>query len=201
METFETTFLLMSSFGLGIVHAFEVDHLAAVSAFVATGPRPRDAALYGAKWALGHGLSLLVFCLILFSFKLVLSDSFAHWMERLVGIALVGVGGLTLIKAMGSQRLEGFKHQGPFWMGILHGVAGTAAFAGASLVVFSSGLVAVAGYALAFGAGILTSTVLYAGVLGGILGTKNLAENALGRGTRTLMGLWSCAVGLIWIFR
>ena len=37
--------LLVGACALGMVHAFEVDHMTAVSAFVAQKPSPRDAAL------------------------------------------------------------------------------------------------------------------------------------------------------------
>ncbi|MCA9679224.1 MAG: hypothetical protein KC464_29610, partial [Myxococcales bacterium] len=45
---------------LGARHALEPDHLAAVSTLVAERPRPRQAALLGAMWGLGHTLSLVV---------------------------------------------------------------------------------------------------------------------------------------------
>jgi ABC-type nickel/cobalt efflux system permease component RcnA len=51
----------IGALGLGIAHAFEPDHMAAVSAFVAGRPTPREAALFGFKWAIGHGLSLFLF--------------------------------------------------------------------------------------------------------------------------------------------
>ena len=52
--------LLLGACALGMTHAFEVDHMSAVSAFVARKPTPRHAAMFGIKWAIGHGLSLLI---------------------------------------------------------------------------------------------------------------------------------------------
>src|SRR4029078_7745648 len=44
---------------LGARHAFEPDHLAAVSVLAADGPSARRGALIGALWGAGHTLSLL----------------------------------------------------------------------------------------------------------------------------------------------
>jgi ABC-type nickel/cobalt efflux system permease component RcnA len=86
----------VSALGLGATHAFEPDHLAAVSAFVAHRPMPRQAVLFGIKWAIGHGISLLLLGSILYILKLTISASVAGSLERLVGAALFGLGLWTL---------------------------------------------------------------------------------------------------------
>ncbi len=90
--------VLAGALGLGAAHAFEVDHLAAVSAFVATRPRPRQAALFGIKWAVGHGISLLLLGSLLYTLKLTISQSVAGSLERVVGVALLGLGIWTLLR-------------------------------------------------------------------------------------------------------
>ena len=194
-------------------HAFEVDHLTAGSAFVATKPRPRQAALFGAKWAVGHGVSLLIFGSVLFALKLSIEPSLAAVFERLVGVALLGLGVWTLYRLR--RNLPGsahhhhlvhqhgrshdhshghgeHRHDGPVWMGILHGIAGTAAFAGQAIVVASQSYAFVVLYTLVFSAGVLVSMAAFAGVLGSVLGRA-------GRGMQVAMALWACAVGLVWI--
>jgi ABC-type nickel/cobalt efflux system permease component RcnA len=82
--------------GFGIAHAFEPDHMAAVSTFVATRPKPREAAMFGCKWAIGHGLSLLALGSALYLLKLAANQPalFASGvLDRIVGFVLIGLGG------------------------------------------------------------------------------------------------------------
>lgn len=82
--------------GFGIAHAFEPDHMAAVSTFVATRPRPREAAMFGCKWAIGHGLSLLALGSVLYLLKMSANQPalFASGvLDRIVGFVLIGLGG------------------------------------------------------------------------------------------------------------
>ncbi len=101
--------LLLGACGLGMAHAFEVDHMTAVSAFVAQKPSPRHAALFGIKWAIGHAFSLLMLGTILFALRLTISDGIAMSLERLVGVALF-VLGLWTLKQLHASFL-GHTHQ------------------------------------------------------------------------------------------
>lgn len=83
------------------MHAFEPDHMAAVSTFVARRPTPRQAIGFGVKWAIGHGLSLLLIGSILFALKkaLVQPTLFSSGvLDRVVGLVLIGLGGLMLFQ-------------------------------------------------------------------------------------------------------
>ena len=224
MAAFETT-LMAGSFVFGLSHAFEVDHMTAVSAFVATKPRPRAAAAFGAKWAIGHGISLLIFGSVLFALKIVVSPSVAAIFERLVGVALLALGVWTLYQLRrqlpeqshhhhllhshvaghehGSVFRHGYRvhhhhghgehrHDGPIWMGVLHGIAGTAAFAGQAIVVASQSYFFVVLYTLVFSAGVLISMAAFAGVMGAVL-------RRAGRSVQVAMALWACAVGIVWL--
>lgn len=103
--------LLIGACGLGIAHAFEVDHMTAVSAFVAQKPSPRHAALFGIKWSIGHGLSLLVLGTVLFALRLTISDGVAGSLERLVGVALLVLGLWTLKQLRASFLGHTHQHQ------------------------------------------------------------------------------------------
>ena len=121
----EPTFLLLllGALGFGIAHAFEPDHMAAVSTFVAGRPQPRQAALFGVKWAIGHGFSLLVIGSILFFLRRAAEHSqpqlFASGvLDRFVGLVLVGLGVWTLFQVVSSrasrQHAHGHFHDGHF---------------------------------------------------------------------------------------
>ncbi len=83
------------------MHAFEPDHMAAVSTFVARRPTPRQAISFGVRWAIGHGLSLLIIGSVLFVLKMALQQSqpvlfSSGVLDRFVGIVLVLLGLWTL---------------------------------------------------------------------------------------------------------
>jgi len=91
----ESTLFWIGAIGLGLAHAFEPDHMAAVSTFVAGRPSPRAAALFGFKWAIGHSLSLLVFGTALYLLKSAVNQPalFASGaLDRFVGFVLLALG-------------------------------------------------------------------------------------------------------------
>ena len=106
--TLSFVLLLIGACGLGMAHAFEVDHMTAVSAFVARKPTPRHAAMFGIKWSIGHGLSLLLLGSILYMLRLTISDGVASSLERLVGVAMFVLGLWTLTQLRSS--LGGHTH-------------------------------------------------------------------------------------------
>jgi ABC-type nickel/cobalt efflux system permease component RcnA len=88
--------LFGSAFGFGAAHAFEPDHMAAVSTFVARRPSPKQAAMFGVQWSIGHGFSLLLLGSILFALKLTVAESIAGSLEKIVGAVLIALGLWTL---------------------------------------------------------------------------------------------------------
>lgn len=112
----ESTLFWIGAIGLGLAHAFEPDHMAAVSTFVAGRPSPRAAAFFGFKWAIGHSLSLLIFGTALFLLKKAVHQPalFASGsLDRFVGFVLLALGVWMAIQlrtgvAMPST-LEGWK--------------------------------------------------------------------------------------------
>ena len=70
--------------------------MAAVSTFVARRPSPRQAVMFGIKWAIGHGFSLLLLGTILFVLKLTIAETLAGSLEQFVGAALIALGLWTL---------------------------------------------------------------------------------------------------------
>lgn len=84
---------LVLGFLIGISHALEADHLAAVGALAGTGrSSSKKLAFLGASWGLGHTTTLLALSSAVLVFGFVLSDSVAAGMEFAVGIMLVLIG-------------------------------------------------------------------------------------------------------------
>lgn len=202
---------LAGALGLGVAHAFEVDHMTAVTTFVARRPTPRAAASFGIQWAIGHGVSLLLLGSLLFVLKLTLADSLAASLERLVGVALLGLGGWTLYTLLANKGFvsthrhdhgDGHGHShGSLWMGMLHGAAGTAAFVGETLIAVSQTYALVVLYTLAFSAGVLIAMAAYAGALGRMLHRGERHSTWVMKGARAVTGCAACIVGLIWLLK
>lgn len=64
--------------GLGFVHGFGADHMAAVAAFL--GPRPslRQAIQAGVKFGLGHSVTLLTLGTLVLGTRLTLTGAFQY---------------------------------------------------------------------------------------------------------------------------
>ena len=133
---------------LGIRHALEADHLAAVATLL-----DRDAdrsALVGASWGLGHSLTVVAVGLGLLVLGVRLPDPVTVLVELAVGLVLVALGVRLLASLPGGSGLTRHDHgAGPhhhlavgdlavglthghlegesFVVGVLHGVAGSGA--------------------------------------------------------------------------
>lgn len=100
--------LLGTAFGLGALHTFEADHMAAVSAFVVRRPRIMDSLAYGLRWALGHGGVILLVGALLIVTRLTLPESSGVLLERLVGASMVVLGVWVFLTA---RRLHAHPHR------------------------------------------------------------------------------------------
>jgi hypothetical protein len=79
-------------FVVGFGHAFEPDHMAAVSTLVSDKSSRRDIIRHGMIWGLGHTLVLLLVGGAALLLKTTLPAQFAIGLEMLVGGMLVGLG-------------------------------------------------------------------------------------------------------------
>lgn len=84
--------VLLLGFVIGMRHAFEADHLAAVSALVSRGRSVREVAPQGAIWGLGHTLALGLVAGAVLLTPWTLPDRFEPGLEVVVGVLLVGLG-------------------------------------------------------------------------------------------------------------
>jgi len=90
---------LGTAFVLGAVHALEVDHMIAVTAFVASRPALATALAFGSRWGAGHGLAVLLAGGVLLATGLRWPERWDAWGEAAVGVMLVGVGLWAFIRA------------------------------------------------------------------------------------------------------
>jgi len=90
---------LLLGFLVGLVHAFEADHMAAIGTLASSGKAtPKRLAFLGASWGMGHTTTLLVISLPVILFGVILTERFAAGMEFAIGIMLVGLGAQVFYK-------------------------------------------------------------------------------------------------------
>src|SRR5256886_421403 len=98
---------------LGLRHAFEPDHLAAVSTLATRQGRLRDACRLGLAWALGHTASLGAVALLIIAGGLRLPARLAPAAELLVALLLIVLGGTVIWRyARGRWHLHVHAHDG-----------------------------------------------------------------------------------------
>jgi cytochrome c biogenesis protein CcdA len=88
--------ILGLGFLLGMQHALEADHIAAVSSLAARRTHIGDVVKHGLTWGLGHTLSLFVFAGVAIWLGHAIPEHFARPLETAVGVMLVGLGAHVL---------------------------------------------------------------------------------------------------------
>lgn len=88
--------ILGLGFLLGMQHALEADHIAAVSSLAARSTHIGDIVKHGLTWGLGHTLSLFVFAGVAILLGQAIPEHFARPLETAVGVMLVGLGAHVL---------------------------------------------------------------------------------------------------------
>lgn len=90
------TGILLLGFLIGMQHAFEADHVAAVSSMVTSGTSVRRAVHHGLAWGLGHSLILGAVTGLMIGFGLSVDEQWSSIFEFGVGILLVILGARVL---------------------------------------------------------------------------------------------------------
>ena len=88
--------ILGLGFLLGMQHALEADHIAAVSSIAARRSQVGDIVRHGLTWGLGHTLTLFVFAGAAIWLGRAIPEHVARPLETAVGIMLVGLGAHVL---------------------------------------------------------------------------------------------------------
>jgi hypothetical protein len=88
--------ILGLGFLLGMQHALEADHVAAVSSIAAGRSHVGDIVKHGLTWGLGHTLTLFAFAGAAILLGRAIPEQFARPLETAVGVMLVGLGAHVL---------------------------------------------------------------------------------------------------------
>jgi High-affinity nickel-transport protein len=103
--------ILIFGFLLGLKHAVEADHVAAVSTIGSEHSSILRSSFVGAWWGIGHTISLLLAGAAIVLFQIEISDQLSLFFEFLVGVMLIGMGANALLKLMRGGHLHMHVHQ------------------------------------------------------------------------------------------
>jgi cytochrome c biogenesis protein CcdA len=101
--------ILGLGFLLGMQHALEADHIAAVSSIAARRSRIGDIVKHGLTWGLGHTLTLFVFAGVAILLGRAIPETVAKPIEGAVGVMLIGLGAHVLWR-LWRERVHFHRH-------------------------------------------------------------------------------------------
>jgi hypothetical protein len=208
----------------GVRHAFEPDHLTAVSTLVSDAHNGRSGALLGAIWGLGHTVSLAVVGIILLVVGASVPENLAAVFEGGVSVMLIVLGVRAIARAVqggGAGPITPHRHgplehahsqghvpQGhlhiagraiawrPLIVGLIHGLAGSGALTALVFAELPTPGLRMA-YITLFGLGSVAGMAIASGIAGASL--HAVAHRASTRRSLSMVtGGVSILVGLLW---
>jgi len=213
--------LLANAFLLGLAHALEPDHMAAVSTFLTRHPGRARAVRFCVRWGVGHMLPLLASVAAVAAVGAVLPARAASSAERAVGGMLLLLGGWVLREAwLGRLHTHTHKHDGVahthlhthlrtpahehthavLLVGIVHGLAGSASVMVLALLAGTSSFWVTGAYVVTFSSGVILSMALYGWSAGMLLERVASREASWLRAVQAAAGCCSIALGVYWFF-
>ena len=185
------TFPLLLTIYTGFTHAFEADHLLAVSNIVSKRNNIKLSMKDGIYWGLGHASTIFFIGILMIILKAGISENYFHYFEALVGLMLIVLAIYRLVKYFSNKKIvihtHGHVHEGEqhkhlhvhigkehkhkhqhehslaYGIGLVHGLAGSGALI---VVVMSQINTPFDGliYLAIFGAGCIAGMMLAAGL-------------------------------------
>jgi len=102
--------LLGLGFLIGMHHALEPDHIAAVSSMAARQSKVQGVVKHGLTWGLGHTITLFMFAGAAIILGRSIPDLVAKWLETIVGVVLI-VLGMNVLWRLWRDRVHFHAHR------------------------------------------------------------------------------------------
>jgi ABC-type nickel/cobalt efflux system permease component RcnA len=214
---------------LGLKHAIEADHLAAVTTIVTERKSLWSSTLVGGLWGIGHTMPILAVGLIVILLRIEIKDYVGLSLEFCVGLMLIALGVNALWKLSRSNQLHlhAHKHGGhlhthphfhakdneiaqshhgfklnlrPLLVGIMHGLAGSAALVPLVVAEIRSPLLGLF-YMLIFGLGSIGGMMLMSLLVGLPLHLTAARFTRFNMALRGAAGLGSLGFGLFMVYQ
>ncbi|MFY9225917.1 MAG: sulfite exporter TauE/SafE family protein [Blastocatellia bacterium] len=202
--------IISLGFILGLKHAIEADHVAAVSAIVSEYKNLFKSSLVGVLWGAGHTVSLLLAGLLVILLKVEIPERVALSLEFGVAIMLVVLGVNSIYKLLNdrksfsseelsdptssSNKKSAFSSR-PIVVGMVHGLAGSAALMVLVVGTTKSALVGLA-YIVIFGIGSIGGMLLMSILISLPIHFTTNRFTQMNLVVRALAGLFSFSCGL-----
>jgi cytochrome c biogenesis protein CcdA len=165
--------ILLVAVLLGLRHATDPDHLAAVTTLVANGKdrAARRAGELGLAWGVGHATTLFLFGLPIVLLNSFLPERVQQWAETAIALVIVYLAVRLLLRwQRGALSFHGHPEAhdartrtGAFVIGLVHGVGGSAGVGVLLLASIQSRATAVASLLLLAGCTAVSMTILSTG--------------------------------------
>jgi len=104
--------LLVLGFLLGVRHALEADHVAAVAALATRSSSWGQTVRVAAVWGVGHTLALILFGAVVLGFEAAIPPRVSDGFEAVVGIVLI-VLGMNVLRRLRAARMHFHIHEHP----------------------------------------------------------------------------------------
>ena len=222
MDSSHVILLLLTGLVLGLRHAFDRDHVTAVTHFISLEPDPLKSAWFGFRWALGHAVTVLGLGSLILLLHLKFDPAFERYAELAVGATLIALGLWRLLLLM-QERRHTHRHAhhrkehthphghepgrshvhrfAPTLVGMVHGASGTAElFVLIPITLISTAWLAYP-YIILFSAGCALTMSTYGYVVGRFYRRANATGQRIYRTLVVLTSLSGLALGVVWIVK
>ncbi len=197
--------VLLLGLGLGLRHATDADHVVVISTLLQREPGTARAARIAALWGVGHTAAFLGVGLLVVLAGLRIPDHFDRIAEMLVASMLLGFGALHLKRSFAKEEAvsaEGSSTPStsvrPVAVGVVHGLAGSAAIALLASTTIDSRVLA-ASYLGLFGLGTVLGMVLLTILMSGPITWTMRRPGHARRVISALAALLSLGLGAVFL--
>jgi sulfite exporter TauE/SafE len=203
--------ILLLGFLLGIKHAIEPDHVIAVSTIASQSKNIRRSVFAGVYWGIGHTATLFIFGMFLIIAKNTITNTVALSLEFIVGIMLFTLGLSSIFSLLKQHnhlhthphtsteiKENGRAHIKSFMIGLVHGLAGSAAMVLLTMSTVSNAWQG-ALYILIFGCGTVVGMLCFSTVIG--LPFILTSGKQFNKHLNNLAGLISILFGLYYMYQ
>ncbi len=186
---------LLLGLALGLRHALEPDHLAAITTLVTGTDGPRAAARTGAAWGLGHALAIVGLGSVLVALGLKMPPRVALALDLAVALMLVALG----IHAFARRPRPRAPQRRSTLVGFVHGASGTGAITLLCVTTIPSARAALV-FLVVFALGALVSMSAMSGLLATPLGAVAKRGDTAMRKLRVAGGVVAFAAAILVAF-
>ena len=214
--------VLAAGFVIGLRHALDADHLAAVSTIVSERKSFWSSSIVGGLWGVGHTISLFVAGVLVIFLKFNVSETVEAYLEAAVGVMLIALGMNVFRKLLDAEAVHAHEHAhnghihthlhlhepaeeparhhsfGPrsVIVGMIHGLAGSAGLMLLVLPTIASPVVALL-FILIFGIGSIGGMIVMSFLMGVPLHFTASKFTFINKTLRVAAGLFSMSWGIM----